>query len=248
MAFRGKRRKATVIWLPSVNASNSGAPQGPTAVQGTIPVPRIGDLSAANTHTTIFALTADYGPDVQATPSMADYEASGFRLRRIVGKFFAAMRQVDDETNGATAAGLLGAGLIILRVDSSGTPLEGGSPNHYSPLLTPNERDPWIWRRTWILANGAAGHVGLSTGASGYAFIDGPFNNYELAASSVDSAHVDQKTARRVGPEERVFLVVSAQQPINTTFSSEGAIDFVFDYRMVASPTKAYGNRRNASR
>jgi len=62
-----------------------------------------------------------------------------------------------------------------------------------------------------------------------------------------DGSHIDQKTARRVSNEERLFFVISTVNPgLSTTLAGGGT--FILDYRVVASPMRVSGNRGNASR
>lgn len=77
-----------------------------------------------------------------------------------------------------------------------------------------------------------------------------PATNFgNSGASALDSGHIDQKTARIVGPEERLFLDVSvtalAQELENNGITF---IDCAFEMRVLASIKSGSGNRRNASR
>lgn len=241
-----RRRKPAVMWLPNAshNVTNdqgwieSSNNVGPTAGPGGI-------------NTVIQSLTLDYPADAVRAGAgqpltLADWQGSGYRLRRIVGKFFCGIDQ--DVGNGQATtypeAALVGAGLIILRVDStSGAPLNA-TANDYSPLDLEAAQDPWIWRRTWLLSNfqGYAGGGGAHT-AYGYY----PYTNAEYG-SVKDGPHVDQKTARRVSDEERLFLVVSTAAVNSLAANTAGTVRWLFEYRLLASPLKLMGNRRNASR
>lgn len=181
--------------------------------------------------------------------SIADLFASTYRLRRVVGKIFVSA----TETLEAQAAGprVLGvtAAIIVRRTDSqTGQSFAGltGLGAQFSPSQIINSDDPWVWRRNWVVSDRSA-----PLGATPIPFPDVGFNNIGLnAGSAVDGPHVDQKTARIVGPEERLFLDMSvtvlatgAQDPQLTT-----SCDILFDLRVLASLRSSSGNRRNASR
>lgn len=234
------------MWLPNTGHQATGADQfivGSNAVGPT--------FGAGGLNTTINSLTLDYPADaVRAGAvqplSLSDYQGSGYRLRRVVGKFFCGIDQDvgDGQGNSYPEAALVAAGLIVLRVDSTtGAPLNA-TANDYSPLNLDNVQDPWIWRRTWMLSNfqGFAGGGGAHTAYSYY-----PITNAEYG-SVKDGPHLDQKTARRVSDEERLFLVVSTVYPSGLAADVAGTVRWVFDYRILASPLRSMGNRRNASR
>lgn len=77
-----------------------------------------------------------------------------------------------------------------------------------------------------------------------------PHNNFALGNGSLYTGpHVDQKTARVVGPEERLFLDVTA----TVLFDGAGAATttgFLIhsNLRVLGSMRTQLGNRRNASR
>lgn len=241
-----RRRKPGVMWLPNIGQGVAADTSFISASNDVGPV-----AGAAGDNTTINALTVDYPADAvrQAAEltNLADYQGSGYRLRRIVGKFFCGIDQDigDGQATTYPEAALVTAGLIILRVDgNSGAPLNA-VPSEYSTLGLNNVQDPWIWRRTWILSNfqGFDGGGGAHTAWSYY-----PITNAEYG-SVKDGPHVDQKTARRVSDEERLFLIVSTQVPTNgLTANTAGQVRWSFEYRILASPLRVMGNRRNASR
>lgn len=244
---RRTRRQARVVWLPqdpffSVDAAGAA---GSTVM-------RISDtnpgLSAGDTTTVVAPVVRDVAPN-PLTPAntLSDIENSGYRLRRIVGKFWCYLRQGDFENLGAGAV-VVTAGFIILRTQSqTGTPL--GVEDEYQTNAILNTSDPWIWRRSWLLADNQSfnsvpfGDPGTAVQAVGF----GPGSNVQMTGV-LDGPHIDQKTARIVGPDERLFLVIT-----NTalTGGNQGApllLDYVYDVRVLASLRSNMGNRGNASR
>jgi len=234
---RFRRRKPAVAWLPHVQ-HNAQAPQvGWWISSFTV-------AAAQNTiGTSIFTMLPDYPAEAirQAgdLPSLADFEGSAYRLRRIVGKLFIGLDQtITQAPDSRPKNALIGAGFIILKVDeNTGAPINP-TANSYSPLDNNNLRDPWIWRRTWMLTNDFSNNL-----TEDYEF---PRSTTDYG-SVLDGSHIDQKTARRVSDEERLFFVISTVNPgLSTTLAGGGT--FILDYRVIASPMRVSGNRGNASR
>lgn len=259
MAFRrfGRRRKPRVLWLPNpgttttlsagtdVTINNSGAEfdfrtqlDAPTTVE----VPMVVDNPAEETE--VGANLAAYQKlDLNFTTQW------GYRLRRIVGKLFVSAAFDASGQDVDPPAVLINAGIIVRRVDDdTGQALQTGAGQDVATLR--NNRDPWIWRRDWILGqtNGSndtasvKDHGGLSTYAE----------NNALAASVRDGPHIDQKTARVIGPEERLFMNLTAScLPLDQskfTPNHNPLVYFMFQYRVLATIHMNQGNRRNASR
>jgi len=238
------RRRPAVVWLP-----NAGEPL--ISDDGTL-VTFVHDVGpgAAGRVVSVHKLTSDQPAETSLVdggfPTLSDFEGSAYRLRRIVGKCFTSCAQSEPAGSGITPVVFyLTAGFIVLRVD----PLTGEPANEaqadafYNPQNFGSERDPWIWRRTWLISNNNDA-IGSSLAAS-Y-----PTSNVEYG-SVADGPHIDAKTARRVSDEERLFFVAASQgvesfgtgQPNNTA-----AVRWFLDYRLLASMLKNSGNRRNASR
>lgn len=246
MAFRRgfRRRKPTVAWLP-ILGQNDGSTDG--YLEDTLAFgPGVGD---ANTATQLHAIVPDYPAEAigGAVETLADLRGSGYRLRRIVGKFAVGVDR-DGGDGGQTTypeAVLVTAGYIILRVDTAtGAPLQAATPRNYSLLDPDNTRDPWIWRRSWVLGNpfGFAGAGGANT-----ALAQSPSTNTQFGSVS-DGPHIDQSTARRVTLEERLIFIVTCVALRGLAASVAGRIRYCLEARYLTSPLTVMGNKRNASR
>lgn len=230
------RRKPRVVWLPPTNANSFGI-SNTSGVQ----IFAVNTTGVAPKATGEIPLVIDSQDDPLAPEtSLADVENSGYRLRRIVGKIWVQCQGSDENT---AAFGIVTAGLMVRRSNpqtGQSFALTTSLENLISTQEIPNYGDPWIWRRSWNIAN----PLGID--------VDNPFgltaNNWGHGPSALDGPHVDQKTARIVGPEERLFLDVTVEQ--NT--SDQGEIPIVWsvlcDLRVLASMRTSSGNRRNASR
>lgn len=233
MAFR--RRRRSVQWLPTTITNKPGTPFyfDSIIVDPTFETPR----------TNLYMLTNDYPASAIRTAgqvtSLADWEGSAYRLRRLVGKFHAAMSntQPDQATETVTAAVLV-AGFMVIRVDeTAGAPLRPVAD--YSPLALDNIQDPWIWRRSWVLQND---------------FSNNPINaSWQFPrcnddfGSVQDGPHFDCKVGRVIKDEERLAFIVSTYN-VSGSATLAGEIRFMLDYRILASTLRSAGNRRNASR
>lgn len=106
------------------------------------------------------------------------------------------------------------------------------------PGAIQNSGDPWIWRRSWLMAN---------NGAGGTNFGDIPAQNFGAQyPGPLEGPHVDQKTARIVGPEDRLFLNIGVVHMFTTDVDTSVLV--VTDLRVLASMRTSIGNRRNATR
>jgi len=227
MASRFKRRPR-VVWLPNETAFNLANKSASTIVQAVGP----GAISLEGVNA--IPLVFDQPFQGSAGTSLADIESSGYRLRRVVGKIYASVEQKEAADGGAV---LCTAGIIVLRVDDAGV---ATNPS-ISPQGIQNVSDPWVWRRTWVLANGSSTNINTQ-------FVDSsPFSNYEGGPSAVDGPHIDQKTARIVSTEERLHLVLSTTL-LHTADAEASEVQWLWDLRVLGSLRSSSGNRRNAVR
>lgn len=238
------RRRPKVVWLPPDRFNGVGQTPGSGATSGlqngikraltTIPG------GAGSSHTVLFPVVQDNQIDISMLTSgtLSDYEQSAYRLRRIVGKIHVGITQGAFE--GLTTEVIVTAGLIVLRVHqvaAESVPLNA-TTEEYSTQMLQNWADPWIWRRTWVLGNIP------QEAANAFPFY--PETN-ATAGSALDGPHVDAKTARIIGPEERLFLVITGTS-VNGDPQITSQMNIIWDLRALASMRSSSGNRRNASR
>lgn len=237
-----KGRSPRVVWLPASTEASAIVSSATTLIgAGSIAI----DGPAGSFTTATFPVTVDQPSSAVATEqSLSDFEGSAYRLRRIVGKIWVGLEAVDF-TNEVPAA-IVYAGFIILRVDTNGSPLGGANNNNYHPGILESERDPWIWRRSWLLGNPGTDGTPFPTLVSFPGFNTAPSGNWQYG-SVADGPHVDAKTARIVSDEERLFLIISATALGGAT-QEPAALSILADLRVLASMRSSSGNRRNASR
>jgi len=263
VARRTRRRRPSVQWLPTLGlsvGSSIGQYARPGGVEGTLQTTGL----VTDTNQVIwdaFSLTYDYSfestavvltsVDPEYQPSLQDLVSGNeYRLRRIVGKFFA--HASSDELDSPAVQGAIvhaGLGFIISKTYDDGSP--STDFNEVNPLANNSTEDPWIWRRHWMLSPyGTYGFDNASDLRGNYAVANYPKNTAGYG-SAVDGPHIDQKTARRIHRSERLFAVVA----IREWKGDEGSacaplrLDYCLDYRLLGSLMKgSAGNKRNASR
>ena len=242
---RRTRRQPKVVWLPQdpFFAIDANGLRHSTFSRASLPLVGNGLQGGAN--------PSFIAPVVRDTPinplttgsSLADISSSGYRLRRIVGKFWCRFARTNAGSTNFTDV-VVSAGFIVLRSnDSTG----GGTPinpdvDSYATTAIENTENPWIWRRSWYLNREEATDSTVVT-----KFGPQAAGNLNLGGNS-DGPHIDQKTARIIGPDERLFLVASAQSLGVEAEGIEENIECVWDVRVLASMRTMVGNRRNASR
>jgi len=176
--------------------------------------------AATGPETSIRVLT--YDQPAELAPLLNDALGQEYALRRIVGKLHIWWQ---DTTNGSTSLDLytaqIAAGFFVARAQSSegNEDLPEGAVNNsvtgfatgattfeqYSPLSAGAIREPWIWRRTWVLGNppSSDGNLTQTRGVL-------PVTNIDYG-SVLDGPHIDAKTRRRVRQDERLFFVMTGR-------------------------------------
>lgn len=152
---------------------------------------------------------------------------------------------------------LVAAGFFVARANDSGsgggesTPIGSASlqetNDNYSPLYATTVREPWIWRRTWMLGNPselgfAQAFINNNTGVGQTLLGTSSFPPTTAHYGSVsDGAHIDAKTARRVTQDERLWFAVSAVRfPIGTVTVENPNLRGYLDVRLLAGLRKAH--------
>lgn len=240
-----RRRKPRVVWLPPTNANSLGAAATSGIQIFSLDVAgTTGDFVVAN----IPLVIDGQGDELAPENTLSDIENSGYRLRRVVGKVFCQQRQQLGQLDPGQAPFqvLVTAGLIVRRVNQvTGLPLVAfdASGALSAPQEIRNFGDPWIWRRSWLLNDN-------SIEGSTEQLPVGPMTNFGNSYGSVaDGPHVDQKTARIVSQEERLFLCMQSTIIEPGSLPDVTASTLVLtDLRVLGSMRTSSGNRRNASR
>lgn len=273
--MRRRRRRQRPLWFPPLGANFTIGDDTTNygAVTFQIGVPNNGAIGFIE-----FPLTFDFGQErtkafaneVVPTQSLSDLMNSAWRLRRIVGNVFATYTPGGAPANdpsGVYPPGVhFGVGFMVRNVDETGL-----APAGNVDLFNGDDYDdPWIWRRTWILGQGAGTNqrvtneflAGLAPnnvpfgGAIGqfnlqqYPWAQFPQSNVEYG-SALTGALVDQKTNRIIGPEQRLNIHFAVKalptQSVPYTGQPESVVTGLHDLRLLGFMTRA-SNKRNAAR
>lgn len=257
-----RRRRSRGTWFPNIGSQIGALTENFMGRSFSIGAATNGSIT-----TGILPLTFDtpFEGDRVSTgvDSLADIIGSEYVLMRIVGKLFASYSNPQLDGVGAPGGSPIyfTAGFFVARPNDEavgggedtpiGSATEAERRDNYSPLEVDTVREPWIWRRSWILGV-AGGRTSVSSAVSPQA----AFSNPNLAAypqstalygSVHDGPHFDSKVKRRVGQDDRLWFAVStANFPFGATTvvgTTQGIITGALDYRIFGSLRKA----RNSS-
>jgi len=209
--------------------------------------------SAGATVVDIFPVTTDTPIQLAGattTDNMSEIMGNDYFLRRLVGKIHASMQQKRNASNDPSTpqACVFACGFFVARADDAGgnqqQPIGAATPaerrTNYSPIGLDTIREPWIWRRTWVLSNPAQSKitqapntqaenidaVGFPTSTGGY-------------GSVMDGPHFDAKTLRRVSNDDRLwFAFANFAFPVGTT-DQDGLVQGFLDLRILGAMRKA---------
>lgn len=192
-----------------------------------------------------------------------------YYIERIVGKCFVSVNAPADDPPTAIfpKVYLVGVGIFVARADDTDAaggqnqPIGAASlterQENFSPLAVDTIREPWMWRRVWLLSTGRPeanaaletqgfGPTLTSLAGTGLAIVPGAPKTNIGYGSVMDGPHVDVKSVRRVGNDERLWVVIAARTIDNeftsgTTPNTTGAeaVQLVFDYRVLGRLTRA---------
>lgn len=262
---RFRRRRARVTWLPinGIFLTASGE-FGSSNITDQLDVPASGaPVTSINfiTFDSPAAFDSTSG-NLTADSNLGDAIANEYIIRRIVGNIFVSFPWQKEDDNDPSKAQAINvtAGLFVARAESeavatpqpisSGT--EGARWNNYGSHALSTVREPWIWRRQWILGNPAfrarnnaiaATPTTIATPAFDAIGLGSeyPSTNVEYAEGS--NQQINQKTIRRIRDDSRLWCVVSAFNTQNVfavqTVGSLSRINLTWDLRILGALRKA---------
>lgn len=268
--MRRRRRRTKYTWFPNLGAA--------AVLEGVDDFPQLKfQLSLANSGavaTAISPITHDApheGNSLSQDETLVTVLGNEYVVKRIVGKLLLSCQQPEDDVPTAVfpKTALVAAGFFVARANDAnsgggfttpiGSATSAESNDNYSPLSLETVREPYMFRRVWMLSTGRATpptsspSLPFSAGArdnavvstAGFQGVGAPqFNG--MYGSVLDGPHFDVKSARRIRQDERLWFVVSARVMDNewTTTSvpnTEGSnmIAGILDYRVLGQLRKA---------
>lgn len=240
-----RRKRATGIWLPpspydrlampadtsitsvqqcAIGGAELGTPDGGAASSTNVVLPLIGDFNQE----AIAGVTSD-------GPSLADM-TYGYSLKRIVGNFFIAPTQ-NTPVADSGSSWCVTMGIMVRRTQDTGAPAVLDTfVDTYAAW-----RDPWVFRRSWLLTNVVANDT-FHPERPVWPASNVDYNN------ALCNHRVDQKTRRTVKAEERLFMSVTCTALNGVPTAPETVFDMYWDLRFFGRVFQSAGNRNNASR
>jgi len=246
--MRGVRRKRQkYTWMPTLGGVSDNGGETPYFTSF------FGDKVVAN--------VAYQGPtDLYVTPVVPDYtlfptnaaaaatsdttladftQGQDWLLKRIVGRLNIGVTLFDvDPASSTPSFVMVGAGFFVSRADDVSQDVPDGSNYEIDPLASNNIRQPWIWRRTWLLRNGLAN--------PGNDIPTAPVDNGEMPGAL--GPIIDSKIARRIRREERLWFVINAyggdtyavsHKNGGGTYANPAEVQFNLDYRILGQTRRS---------
>lgn len=237
----GRRRRQRNTWFPILAGAAAGAQQLPDASFDEYYFSPPLDRTSQVTAIPWIPDTSYDASDLQDGASLRDYvEGNTCVIERIVGKASWSFGQVvpdGDPPERYVQQVVCCTAIAILPVEN--LPSGQGGPEvpqqEYDPLAAANANKPWMWRRTWVLANNGAQSSVQTT------LFTSPGSN-EFFASRDDGPHIDTKGTRRaIRRGERLFVIHAVRalddEAVNSTLV-QVVTDLRFLGRMVRAKTK----------
>lgn len=248
-----RRRRFKGTWLPNLGTVDTQASDEIITAGKDIEL----DISSVNLKPIVgvIPLTQDAPQENQIfTPDvpLVYFIGNGYALRRIVGKVFADFRtSVVPTTENMVAGGQPPAALVtcaffVARAgdddENQDLPIDGlatdGLLRNYNPDTPDCIREPWIWRRQWILGNPLVKEF-LDDNPATASFNTGliaayyPPNTSSYGSVS-DGPHIDCRTRRRVSSDDRLWFAAVAQPyPRRSAgYTIPSQVNIHLDYRL----------------
>jgi len=255
---RGRRRRRGT-WFPNLGTlgPNADPDDDDPGLWGRLLIG--GEVAPAATTTVILPLTFDEASEdeeVEGDTTLADFLGSEYIVQRILGTLFVA-RQTNTASN-RTSAVKVTAGIFVARQEDSthADAVEGALPigsetasearENYSPMTNSTIREPWMWRRSWLLGNqGVAASNSQNVFQNNQTLENFPATNVGYLGM-MTGPYVDCKSKRHVRQDERLYFVIAGRNlqspfvaPFDETITTTVNVDFHFDYRIFGNLVKA---------
>lgn len=248
-----RRRKFKGTWFPNIGIVQNDITVSPTAGREMV-IQLANNTAVGGVLPLTFDAPAEPDSFVDDVP-MSYLQGNEYAIRRVVGKFHIDVRGPGgrgDIITDLPPCALVTAGLFIARAsddEAAGASAAYNFPigwteanqalTSYNPDIPDTIREPWIWRRQWVLANSAVYQQtwadltqvlpAATLTAMAYPLTTGEYG------SVLDGPHVDAKTRRRISSDDRLWLTVWAQPYPRGNLWAQAALCEVgihFDYRI----------------
>jgi len=205
--FGGTRRfrKRRGVWLPTLGTNWGSGEDAFYDAAITFQSPDVADNRlAGSSNQEVFALIPDFsflpseGTQNRAASLHDRVAGNEWKLDRIVGGCHIQCRQTGTN-EGQWPFVQVSAGIFVARSEEG----QDGTPDlfsdEYDPINRNNIQNPWVWRKTWILANP------IGPGVRD----DFPISNFSYGATDMTDCSVNVKAKRRIRREHRLWFTYS---------------------------------------
>lgn len=263
-----RRRRRKVFWFPNLGTVGPAAEPDDDDYGLWIQL----QLDSAQSTSSIFITDLTFDRPIEEDEQSAQLRLSSvvggeYLLRRIVGNCFVSreVRTAGAEP-GFSPPIVATAGFFVARSeDSSNEDIGNAAPigaestterrENYSPGSVSTVREPWIWRKRWILGNYLPGTSNFLITSDRSGLMSYPPNN-ALYPSSRSDQTIDAKTIRRVSNDDRLWFIIAARALNTGEWIGEGASPFApatgtpqeivrikchLDYRLLGHMTRVRG-------
>lgn len=244
MVRRKRQRKFT--WMPTIGAvgQNVSVDQSYTFLNAlTVPANGLAGAGTRGGVPAIFIVPViqdkplEPGAQNEVAGSLNNVVGNEWFCERIVGDIFVGTRLGVTEDQGPRTIAVT-CGFFVARAGDTNQNLPIGATNgtaaethvNYSPAALNAVREPWMWRRTWVLGRTFNESDGLAQNPSVNSFY----------ATLANGPHVDCKSVRRIGNDERLWFAVTCTD-ISIGFpnpTEAGLVDVMTDLRVLGALRK----------
>lgn len=254
------RRRRKYTWFPTLGTDlpNTNDWCGRSFFQDVDP----GGNLVAGVHPLVPDIPLEGGDVTQIQQSLEQE----YVIERIVGKVHATLIPQDTPEGGFVglqqiAAARVTCGFFVARANSDVTvgdanlPVGGGGvpgpgsgqSAEYNPAHVKQIREPWIWRRTWILSQ--SGQVQINSPAQTNLSEGLAYPSTTAGYGSVhDGPHLDSKVGRRIGNDDRLWFAIATQAyPVGTILINDpvplvtSTVRVELDYRVLGALRRPRG-------
>lgn len=214
MARRTRRRRGT--WMPILGTryQNEAAlnTSTPLRLNGVVPIDNSIQPTITDNTLIVIPVVPDFtqlpsgntGDSINEFANLRDLTSGqDWVCERIVGKIHVSLDPTPDNgvANKTWPYALLKAGFFVARADSDDEATTTLLDDEVDPLGIDNSMDPWMWQRSWLLAN---------PGFTAAVIADVPGSNARYG-SVMDGPHIDIPVKRRIQRESRLWFAMSSQ-------------------------------------
>lgn len=163
------------------------------------------------------------------TKGIGEFIGNEYIVKRVVGQLFLSRTTTTSEAVGTDWPDVLvTSGFFVARAADGNDDFTDHVPvgwtttdawRNYSPQATQNIREPWMWRRSWILGHRLSGQPPVGVAAPATAInttVADAFPVSNVYYPNMSDHRVDIKSRRRVRQDERLWWVVGAIPRITT--------------------------------